>query len=393
MNDYMIKNIRILYLLSGPSMFDGSTKSLINLVRGLKMRGVDICIVCPSRKGVYEYLTKEGFNAIPLKYCFSTMPGFKSFREKLYFIPKVLRRFVLNNIAQIRLYFICKRVKPDLIHTNTTALSIGYHVAKHLKIPHIWHIREYGDLDFHMNMKNIKLYLLDSNNYTISITKDIAAHRNVLNRNESRIIYNGIFNRSDIRYNPKKENYFLFAGRIQVAKGLKELILSYIDFCESRPNVDCRLLIAEGVVDEPYKNMVKKIIKENNISNRVEWLGNRADIGELMSKSLAVIIPSLYEGFGRVMAEAMFNGALVIGRNTGGTKEQFDNGLTLTGSEIGLRFLTVVQCADCMRRVVDEGTDKFENMILDGQKTVAELYSNESYVDNAMSFYRYILQI
>lgn len=383
--------MKVLYLLSGPSVFDGSTKSLLNLVRGLKKYGVDIYIVCPSRKGIYKYLIKEGFNAIPLKYSFSMMPGFKTFRDKLYFIPKVFRWLIFNNIAQIRLYFICKRLRPDLIHTNTTALSIGYHVAKKLEIPHIWHIREYGDLDFHMKIKKINRYLLDNNNYTISITKDIASHRNVINRKESRIIYNGIFNRSDIRYNPEKENYFLYAGRIQVAKGLKDLVLSFIDLCKSRPNMNCRLLIAEGVVDEPYKKEINNLINESNISNRVEWLGNRTDISDLMSKSLAVIIPSLYEGFGRVMAEAMFNGALVIGRNTGGTKEQFDNGLTLNDREIGLRFQTIDQCADCMRRVIDEGIIKFKNMIMDGQKTVIELYSNESYVDNVMSFYNYIL--
>ena len=34
----------------------------------------------------------------------------------------------------------------------------------------------------------------------------------------------------------------------------------------------------------------------------------------------------------------MYNHCLVIGRNTAGTKEQFDNGLDQTGEEIGLRF-------------------------------------------------------
>ena len=45
-----------------------------------------------------------------------------------------------------------------------------------------------------------------------------------------------------------------------------------------------------------------------------------------MSKALALFVPSSFEGFGFITVEAMFCGCLVIGRNTGGTKEQFDNG-------------------------------------------------------------------
>lgn len=41
---------------------------------------------------------------------------------------------------------------------------------------------------------------------------------------------------------------------------------------------------------------------------------------------MALIVPSPFEAFGLITAEAMFNKCLVIGRDTAGTKEQFDNG-------------------------------------------------------------------
>lgn len=384
--------MKIVYLLSGPSVYDGSTKSFMNLIGGLREKGVEPYIVCPSRKGVYEILKKQNYNALALKYSFSTKPGFSTTRDKFYFFPKLLRRFIFNNISQIILYFYCRKLSPDIIHTNTTALSIGYHVAKRLNIPHVWHIREYGDLDFHMNIRKVNNYILDANNYTISITKDIAMHRKVSDSINSQVIYNGIFNKSEINYTPHKDNFFLYAGRIQRAKGLKELVLAFIEFYASRPNCGTKLLIAEGVVDGAYKNVIEGVISENNIKDQIVWLGHRQDIGDLMRRSLAVVIPSIYEGFGRVMAEAMFNGALVIGRDTGGTKEQFDNGLSLCGAEIGLRFLTNEECADCLRSVLDNGIGKYEGMILNGQKTVSELYSNESYVEKVMNFYNKVLR-
>lgn len=64
-----------------------------------------------------------------------------------------------------------------------------------------------------------------------------------------------------------------------------------------------------------------------NIASQVVFLGMRKDIYSLMKDAMALIVPSYWEGFGFITTEAMFNGCLVIGRNTSGTKEQFDNGL------------------------------------------------------------------
>ena len=52
-----------------------------------------------------------------------------------------------------------------------------------------------------------------------------------------------------------------------------------------------------------------------------------------------LIVPSIFEGFGFITAEGMANGCVVLGRNTAGTKEQFDNGVKMTGKEIGVRFI------------------------------------------------------
>ena len=65
-----------------------------------------------------------------------------------------------------------------------------------------------------------------------------------------------------------------------------------------------------------------------------------------MRQAKAIIIPSHNEGFGRCMPEAMFNGCLCIGHDTGGTKEQMDNGTEATGEDIALRYQTEDQLTD-----------------------------------------------
>ena len=39
-----------------------------------------------------------------------------------------------------------QEVKPNIIHSNVGPIDIGYKAAKKLRIPHVWHIREYQDL-------------------------------------------------------------------------------------------------------------------------------------------------------------------------------------------------------------------------------------------------------
>ena len=111
-----------------------------------------------------------------------------------------------------------------------------------------------------------------------------------------------------------------------------------------------------------------------------------------MQKAKAVIIPSLSEAFGRVMPEAMYNNALVIAYDNAGSKEQLDNGLLLTGEEIGLRYTTENELSRIMLHVANEGLQPFKEMITRAQHTVCKLYSNDQYTEKVLSFYKFILQ-
>ena len=70
------------------------------------------------------------------------------------------------------------------------------------------------------------------------------------------------------------------------------------------------------------------------------------------------------------MPEALAAGALVIARNTGGLKEQFENGVSLTGKEIGISFSNIDELADILENVADSPKEKYLEMIECGQKCV-----------------------
>lgn len=106
-----------------------------------------------------------------------------------------------------------------------------------------------------------------------------------------------------------------------------------------KDNKEFKLLIAGNQNTHPmYTRKCMKYISENKLSQFVEFLGQRSDVYDLMQQATALIVPSNFEAFGFITAEAMFNKCLVIGRNTAGTKEQFDNIELLLKSKYVFRF-------------------------------------------------------
>lgn len=122
-------------------------------------------------------------------------------------------------------------------------------------------------------------------------------------------------------------------------------------------------------------------------------MGGRDDVFELMRKALAIIIPSVFEGFGRCMAEAMFNGCLVIAHDTGGLKEQFDNGKELCGEEIGLRYKTELQLSGHLQDVSKRPYKFYSDMICRASSVVGRLYSIEVYVNSVYDVYKRMLGV
>jgi len=145
-----------------------------------------------------------------------------------------------------------------------------------------------------------------------------------------------------------EEDYFLFVGVFNRRKNLGSLLRAYRIFCSRRHNGRA-LLVCCGTPGVGSKEFYHDI-SELGLSNSVKILqaASDAELADLMSGSCALILPSLGEGFGLPVAEAMACGAPVICGNRCAMPE------VAGGAALCIDPTNIEQIADAMERVTSE---------------------------------------
>lgn len=385
--------MKILYVLNSTNVYGGSTKSFLRYLEELLKNHTDIqAIICaPSNlpeKSTYHLKVKT--YRIPI--IFNIYPASKTIKDKFLFLPKLLYKAFVNHSSYRSIYKIAKKEKVDIIHTNVGVVNSGYLAARKLGIPHVYHLREYQTSDFGMKIipsfKTFINCLISKNNYNICITYGIQKHFK-LNERNSMVIYNGV---KHLSYNPaavEKENFFLFVGRLEESKGIRDVINVFCSFAEK--NYDYNLLIAGDTNNHAYKRELKDIVLSMGLNDRIHFLGNRKDIDNLMQKAAAIIVASSKEAFGLISAEAAFNKCLIIGKNTGGTAEQIENGIKLFGKESGIKYQTNDELLQIFI-AISQGAD-YGNVIDTAYRCATALYSIETCSENIYKFYLSIINL
>ena len=382
--------MKILYVLNSSNIYGGSTKSFLRYLKELLNNYTDIQAVICTPSYFPEDITshiKATIYKAPI--VFNIYPPYKSFKDKLLFIPKLSYKIIKNYISYRTIYKIAKKEKVEIIHTNVSVVSAGYMAAKKLGIPHIYHLREYQTLDF--GMKIIPSFdsfadnLKNRNNFNICITYDIQKHFK-LDDSNSKVIYNGVKHIFYLPTDRVKENYFLFVGRLEESKGIRNVVDTFISFSNS--NKEFHLLIAGETNNLTFKKELLTHVSLNKMEKRIHFLGNREDIDLLMQKAKAIIVASSKEAFGLISAEAAFNKCLIIGKNTGGTAEQISNGVKVCGEMAGLGYLSDKELLNCM---MNASHNNHQTIINSAYNTAKKLYTIESCAHQIHDFYSSIL--
>lgn len=107
--------------------------------------------------------------------------------------------------------------------------------------------------------------------------------------------------------------YFLYIGRHDPYKNISRVISAFADL---NPNREYQLWLS-GPSDDRYTPALKKQVQELGLTDRVKFLDYVPydDLPKIISGAIALVFPSLWEGFGLPVLEAMACGTPVITSN------------------------------------------------------------------------------
>ena len=113
--------------------------------------------------------------------------------------------------------------------------------------------------------------------------------------------------------NPPSHPYFLYVGRHDPHKNLPRLLAA---FAALPKHHECELWLA-GSTDLRYTPKLKAIADQQGIADRVKFLQYipYSQLPTLINRAIALVFPSLWEGFGLPVLEAMACGTPVITSN------------------------------------------------------------------------------
>lgn len=327
------KEKNILFLLHCSDLNNGATRSMVDVIENLvKKENVKIIVIYPDKEGsAIKYLNDLGIKTFHILYGrWDYFQNQKMLNKTKFLIKSIIKQAIgIINIPKV--INIIKRERINVLYSNTGVIYQGALLNKITKIPHIWHIREFGEEDHGLkNMYGNNRFYKCLNKYTnsvIFISNSIKQkfEKYIENKNKTSVIYNDI---SKKFINPKEninENYKLkmtIVGTIQEGKGQFEAVKA-VKILKDK-NIDCELHMA-GKETGDYYLEIKKYITENGLEKNAIFDGFIKNVNEYRKKFDIGIVASSNEAFGRVTIEGMLSGLAMIGADAAGTKELIED--------------------------------------------------------------------
>ena len=175
--------------------------------------------------------------------------------------------------------------------------------------------------------------------------------------------------------------WFGTAGRLSPVKNQKTLIAAFAKVAER--HADAHLLIAgKGELEEELRNQVIQL----RLQGQVHFLGFQKDMFRVLRALDAFVLPSLREGFGLSLVEAMAAGLPVIGARVGGIPEIFgehDLGQMINPTDVS-------DMADAMSRMVESPPERLAAMGQVARQRAVEGFSADRLIANSERLYEQV---
>ena len=369
-----LKHLKICFFSSTSDKY-GSEISLLELIDTIKAMGADCCVVLPVKGALFYEMQKRNVEIIvcPIK---------NWARKKTHFFKSILR-MLYNICICIPLAIHLKKLKCNLIYSNTILVICGAIVSIILRIPHIWHIHEFGFEDQKLKFdfgETLSCQIMSlTTQHFICISKAIAQkYRPLLKHANLSIAYQSVslipqpLNPENIK-NRFSEQSFRLIYMAQLTEGKRPFDAINATYLLKQLKYDVNLtILGSGAVS--MMTQLNQQICSLGISDCVRFEGYTDYFYSFLTTSDICLVCSKKEGFGRAAIYAMKAGIPVIATNSGGTTEIVCHGvnglLYPPGDSLGL--------AKCILTLITNQT-RLKNMGRQGKKWADETFTQENY--------------
>lgn len=375
----MEKNV--LYISSEPGL-GGASQSLCDMLNDIKQY-IHPIVVIPFSGDLENRLKQMQIKC----YCVEVSRGIGEIGQ--HTLKDEETDFVLNYKAALKIKQIIEKEKIDLVHINSSVCNAGAMGAVISGIPYVWHFREaleehsgreFWDIDF-------KQLLFARADKLIAISQCVQKIYFDRYHLDSRTIYNGIDSGRYFQHIQKKEenHSFLVAGCITEAKGQLDVVKA-ARIIKGKGINDIKIHIV-GSSTTRFTWFLERYAKKHGLENNIYLYDFMSDLSDLRRQCTYAIVPSKFEALGRVTAEAMMAGNIVIGANTGGTLE-------IIGEDKKRGYVytqgNVESLAASMLEAINEKSDKKDRMRKDAQEFAVSKFDIKKYTLEVYGVYREI---
>lgn len=354
----------------------GANKSLFTLINYLNKKH-DVLLMVPFKNSLNDLFKNNNIKQVKLPF-FPIVLFFRTKLRYLLFPFLQILNFLMLPILLYRVYV----YKPNIIYSNSSMENVGWILSKILKIKHISHVREFGDLDFRFISifgKFFKRWYLNKSEGLIFNSKAVQQYVLPLNLQKTTciVIYNGI--ESACTLNKIKSNGTINIGivgyihnekcQLDAIHYMKDILLEY----------DSIFINIYGDGEKRYIESIKKFALENNIDNKIFFLGFVSNTAAIYQSIDILVNFSKHEAFGRVTIEAMRYGVPVLGYNNAGTAELIEDNVDGFLFNDKISFLSKLE-------VLINDKEKFNLISNNSKKKVDLFFSDEYYTKNIEEF-------
>ena len=348
--------MKILHIVYGLE-FGGIETMLVNIVNEQVKTGNEISVVI-----INNTINNNLYSAIDNRvkvYCLGRPVGSKN----PYYILKFNYRI--------------NKISPDIIHIHTPSI-IRYF------LPFVKYKMCVTKHDVHKEQEN---RFLSKYSHIYSISTSVKDYLLSATGVKSKVIYNGIdidgILSKNRPYSPDKVLKLVQVSRLYHPVKGQDVLIEAVKIIKLKGGDVHLYLIGDG----PSREYIENLISENDLNKNITLLGAKSQqyIFEHLCEYDLFVQPSINEGFGLTVAEAMAAKLPVLISENQGPLEIIDNG------KYGFSFKNgdSNDCANKIMEIIERGFD--EKMIENGYARVKELFSIEQTANSYIEEYKKIL--